>query len=591
MNKIFVTIGGVDGVGKTSLVEGMSSAGYSILPRRIGNKSRVAKENGANIGDAYIEEINDIQNLIRDNNGSLVADRYIADQVASNILHDTKSTKFYHTITPDVAILLTADIDIRKRRMGDRNELSSNDKKSLRDDAQDLYIKTHKMLYPATRLVIIDTTNLNIEEVFSRIQESIKNVISKQGTVKSEFVDVYNSGYKRFHILEKNNNRKLIDTYLEDGGLLNDSIDLHESGKISESTDLIKKLESDLSPILKSMFDFNNLEKGYDLYKSIINMVYFNYIKDLNNYIVTLSNNSATSTSGAEYHLGERKQPDFSKKSIMIKLDGTKVVDHPYDKKYLFENWNIDLFSQMKDNLIYVDGELGEYNKNCDINVYNMLIKIPGEDSVVLPAELVHLQNAIKVMCQHALSMINKNKLENENYVDNFKFYLTLDQKVLEPGEQHRGPNPHTDDIQGPRFNNDKSTVGFEYILSDDVPTVFYKKPVDLSKYNENTDDLWYGIENGVDENTLYKVETNKIGLMNFYQVHRGDYTNKKVKRTFLKLCVTEKLFDANSDTTNPHLFGKIINEIRYPWNTLKRKTPGFVKFVVKDRFKKDEKN
>jgi len=238
----------------------------------------------------------------------------------------------------------------------------------------------------------------------------------------------------------------------------------------------------------------------------------------------------------------------------------------------------------MDERLVYVDGDLGEFNKKTNLCVYNMLIRTPESAEIIIPSELEHSKEAIKLMSNHAISIINKYKLNNPKFMDNFKFYLTYDQKTLNSGEQHRGPNPHTDDIQGPRYNNDKSRVGFEYILSDNTPTIFYKNPTELSFSNENKEDLWNLIEDNADEMATYKAEINKVGFMNFYQIHRGDYVQTKTDRTFIKLCVTEKLFDADSDTVNPHLSNNVINGISYPWKITSRKSPGFVKFVKKNR-------
>lgn len=280
----------------------------------------------------------------------------------------------------------------------------------------------------------------------------------------------------------------------------------------------------------------------------------------------------------AEYHLETRKQPELSGTFLSSPLAHVPVAEPLFPDAFLFDPWSLDKFSKSPEDIPHIGfADPQSFSLKCDARFFNMPIRLAGENHIVIPSELAHVSSLINEMANHAFSLTKQYQKTHPECIDRFLYYLTFDQRMVEKGQKHRGPNPHSDDLQGPRYATGKLTAGWEYLVSDLQPTTFYKQSFDLNGLDENAEDLWAGLEAQADESKTYCLKPYEIGCMTFYDIHRGSVMESSGLRTFAKLAVTEKIFDADGDTINPGLVGEEIGAITYPWRYTTRKVPPFV--------------
>lgn len=185
MSGFFIAVEGIDGTGKSSLVEGLAKLGFEVAPRRFEenyNKIKVVRAQSGPLSEIqalYLEGIKEISEQVilpgLAVRRRFVADRWLAGQIAANLLHQREVARQEFELAipegiaePDLCLLLWADDRVRAVRMRARGELSPNDAVSLAPGAQALYRET--ITSWCHRTVVIDTTNLTQDEVLARVR-------------------------------------------------------------------------------------------------------------------------------------------------------------------------------------------------------------------------------------------------------------------------------------------------------------------------------------------------------------------------------------------------------------------------------------
>jgi hypothetical protein len=293
----------------------------------------------------------------------------------------------------------------------------------------------------------------------------------------------------------------------------------------------------------------------------------------------------------AEQHMEVRQQPQFSGPFFEFELEAFPIDTFPISPALILEEWGVEKFplrSGRIPNVGFVNPET--FSRTCSIRSFHLPIRMAGEKKVRVPTEYKHLEDFIIRATNHAFSLTEKYKETHPEFIDQFFYYLTVDQKKLKKGQKHRGPQPHTDDMQGPRYVLKKLPSGWTYLVSDIEPTVFYDYSFNLSGLNENTEDLWKNTDSQVDENRTYQLKPYEIGLMSYFDMHRGNPMTDGGIRTFVKMAVTPKIFDMFGDSTNPAFKGyqlEAFQSIIYPWRYTTRKFPAFVSLEKLEEYKK----
>ena len=85
---------------------------------------------------------------------------------------------FQFLVKPDLTIYLTADLETIKQRISNRNKddkdlLQVEYNKNVREP---LMLNFLKQNYNAKQVVIINTTNLNLDEVYKKIMDIIQKI-------------------------------------------------------------------------------------------------------------------------------------------------------------------------------------------------------------------------------------------------------------------------------------------------------------------------------------------------------------------------------------------------------------------------------
>jgi hypothetical protein len=191
-------------------------------------------------------------------------------------------------------------------------------------------------------------------------------------------------------------------------------------------------------------------------------------------------------------------------------------------------------------------------------HVLDMPIKFPGTD-VRVPAALASFVPAIQ-------RIIDAEKQLNPSY-EKYYAYLSIHQSMVGVGERMRENPYHVDGFQGPRWT-EKHPVNHSYLLSDQLPTVFYPIAFPMDHIDPNFDDIYaeFGarieVPGGVPE---VRSKDFELVLMDAYCVHRGDVATQPMFRTWLRVSWETRVFDRLGNAHNP-LFD-------YDWKMVARDT------------------
>ncbi len=189
-------------------------------------------------------------------------------------------------------------------------------------------------------------------------------------------------------------------------------------------------------------------------------------------------------------------------------------------------------------------------------SVLNMPIKMPGTDFRV-PEELAQFREFLRKVIDHEAAVNPE--------LDGFYAYLTVDQHTVEQGATHRRPGVHIDGVQGARYQV-KLPPEHLYSASDALGTVFYDQSFDLTALDPAKDHVHAELERQAKEENGRAVPDYQIAFWDSYSVHRADVAPRPMKRTFVRVEFSRKVYDSMGDTVNP-LFD-------YNWERVARPIP-----------------
>ena len=196
---MFIVFEGIDGVGKTSLAQKLShQLNYKFietpLSELIFNNPQIYAKvvdyihsylpgflrawfysfSNLYLSEKYCQEHST-------NQRNLITNRYVVSNFAYN--SDNYTGNFFANLfqflaKPDLTIYLTADLETIKQRISNRNKddkdlLQVEYNKNVREP---LMLNFLKQNYNAKQVAIINTTNLNLDEVYKKIMDRIQKI-------------------------------------------------------------------------------------------------------------------------------------------------------------------------------------------------------------------------------------------------------------------------------------------------------------------------------------------------------------------------------------------------------------------------------
>ena len=196
---MFIIFEGIDGVGKTSLAQKLS---HQLNYKFIETPSSELMFNNPQIYAKVVDYIHSylpgflrawfysFSNLYLSekycqehstNQRNLITNRYVVSNFAYN--SDNYTGNFFANLfqflaKPDLTIYLTADLETIKQRISNRNKddkdlLQVEYNKNVREP---LMLNFLKQNYNAKQVAIINTTNLNLDEVYKKIMDRIQKI-------------------------------------------------------------------------------------------------------------------------------------------------------------------------------------------------------------------------------------------------------------------------------------------------------------------------------------------------------------------------------------------------------------------------------
>ena len=177
---VFVTIDGVDGVGKTTVAQLLASeCAFHYYKSPAGTFAQLRKEvdNHATPIERYCfyrtatqYDSSQIGQLLEKT--SVVCDRYIASTVAYHIAMDARIRVIYGDgglLKPDFAFLLGARSDVRDKRILERGKMLSDAK----FEGDSVFLDRVAEIFTSFGLIYIDTSDITAEEVAIEIRRVV----------------------------------------------------------------------------------------------------------------------------------------------------------------------------------------------------------------------------------------------------------------------------------------------------------------------------------------------------------------------------------------------------------------------------------
>lgn len=134
--------------------------------------------------------------------------------------------------------------------------------------------------------------------------------------------------------------------------------------------------------------------------------------------------------------------------------------------------------------------------------------------------------------------------------------HLTVHNAWVMPGETQRYPGFHGDGLQGGKFKY-KMVCEHSYITSDPQPTIISMQPYFVSHLNENRDNIFLAFDQQVKKQSLFRLTTGDLYLIDPYVVHESPKITKKIFRTFVRLTTTPGELLMPKNTVNPMFDGQ----------------------------------
>jgi hypothetical protein len=193
-----------------------------------------------------------------------------------------------------------------------------------------------------------------------------------------------------------------------------------------------------------------------------------------------------------------------------------------------------------------VDAEQFSRPGPSDLNVNNMVVKLPGQDEVYLPLVLTQFTDTVQQTIDYEYAI-------NESAKDYFA-YITIRQGWVKAGKTQSHPAIHVDGLQGAKYPK-KLLPGQSYFVADGLPTRFFYHPFEFSAFSVDEYDYrtLMALQARIDQSYLMD-QPYGIYLIDPYMVHQPTVASRETFRTFLRLQFTQKQFVKTDDVDNPML-------------------------------------
>jgi hypothetical protein len=190
-------------------------------------------------------------------------------------------------------------------------------------------------------------------------------------------------------------------------------------------------------------------------------------------------------------------------------------------------------------------------------------IKLPGSD-IRIPSEYQHFLDELQQIFNFESSI-------NPGW-NNLYAYLTVEKGLVPRAKSQRVPGPHVDGIPRDRDNPGSQLIDHAYLITDEIPTMFYTQQFDMNAYDPKIHHFFAIFRALSDESRTISIKLFDIVLMNAYSVHTSTQTQEDVNRTFIRLEFSTLKFDRLGNSINPHFHSNEFSD--YPFNYIARPIP-----------------
>lgn len=182
----FISIDGVDGVGKTTVAKLLAADGdfqyykspsgpFEALRKEVdGYASRIGRYCFYRLATQYDSQ--EIAKLLE--KGPVVSDRYLPSTYAYHVVLDPRVRDIHQEIgllKPNFAFLLSARTEVRIQRLTDRRLKEGRDVSDIKLEDNVVVMDSVAAVFRTMRLLEIDTSDMTAKEVVARIKEIVKS--------------------------------------------------------------------------------------------------------------------------------------------------------------------------------------------------------------------------------------------------------------------------------------------------------------------------------------------------------------------------------------------------------------------------------
>ena len=170
-----------------------------------------------------------------------------------------------------------------------------------------------------------------------------------------------------------------------------------------------------------------------------------------------------------------------------------------------------------------------------EINVNNMVVKLPESNTLHIPPALTQFINTIQQIIDYEYAI---NVMARHYYA-----YITIRQGLVRAGKTQSHPSIHVDGLQGAKYTK-KLLPGQSYFVADGIPTRFFCHPFNFSAYSVDEYDYrtLMALQARIDQSYLMD-QPYGIYLLDPYMVHYPTVAEQDTFRTFLRIQFTQKEF------------------------------------------------
>ena len=265
---------------------------------------------------------------------------------------------------------------------------------------------------------------------------------------------------------------------------------------------------------------------------------------------MTINTPSSSPTDGKKYLENLREQEraplsntffELSPNIVNKQIEITQSIVHSEANKV----WNHDMFNI--DGRKPIDVHDASESLSVPINAYanEMLIKLPGSDTLILPDNFKPLAPLIQATIDIDASHF---KRFNNDYE-----YLTFQEDFMQTEGFQRFHGCHVDGFQSHRLEK-KLPIDRSYLSVDRDPTIFYPHAFDMNSYNTETHDFFAIFNILAQEDKALLLNPYGLYLFNALCVHRASPTTEDGLRRFFRITCSQRVNDRAGCSKNPHI-------------------------------------